>query len=538
MSDFHDWLPFGPGGEKKMRLDRQRLLLALKSGSTRPQDVQELLQQTSIGLELEPEPTRKPPTTAINHTINRFWVRAKKRNPITPNQLKIFKSKAWKKQLDWIGPVYRIPKAKGLKRYVCPLPIALLIKPMLGSKDDPTDDFPALTEKLARLQFEKVTKDLKYNFGYWYAKRKSRPRKSVYDLIKYELPGPDIEWANFDIMPMVRSICAGFQPRDPLFGRQWNMDRIHAKDGWAITRGHGAQVFVLDHGFQLNHPDLIARSRKRLGRNLDDMSPPGDGNPILWHGTACMGVVGASIDNQDNQGNFIGVAGLAGESEIVSLALIQSERSEVVDGIDHAVANHADVISISQDADGWEVDSVIEAIEYAHANGVLICAASGNDGSGQIAFPARHPKVMACGAMDRANRRAVFSNYGPELSVIAPGVNIPTTAPLGGGTGGNDYFYNCYGTSLATPQVAGLAALLISAYPNRLKGHPDRVRAIIEESAEELPGYSYQVATNPNGNTKYPVTKKKRENKTGFGLIDVQHAFALAQVRYGNPTRS
>lgn len=322
------------------------------------------------------------------------------------------------------------------------------------------------------------------------------------------------------------------------------MERIDAQFGWDFTRGQGVTVALLDTGVDLTHPDLRDRFNTHQGFDLANPGGDGTGDPgDFSHGTACAGILGASINNN------IGVAGLAGACQIIPVALGAQGTTDVADGIHKLIQEFVrnikvDVISCSHNfqllGDLDTARALSEAIDLAHSTGVLICVSSGDDGLEQLACPANYPKVMACGSIGKDNQRPRSgSNYGEDhtlggyLSVVAPGEDIFTTARQGqgnqsyGAVPGSDYFNDFSGTSAAAPHVAGLAALLISAYPTQLRGNPDDVRRIIEESAKPLLGYSY------SDFTKRPGTGWNKE--TGFGLISVQRAFEQARGEFGPP---
>jgi subtilisin family serine protease len=330
-------------------------------------------------------------------------------------------------------------------------------------------------------------------------------------------------------MPLAKTACASFQVDDPLYKDQWNLHRIKAEAAWSIATGDGVKVIVLDEGCDLGHPDLRAQFLTQ-GINLGTMAPPGACNPGVSHGTACAGIVGASINNQ------LGIAGLAGECELIPVAIVRGSTSEIKDAIEYALDQKAVVLSFSHDDPKWETDELNEEIAQA-AKQLVICAAAGNGTAQSLSYPAKHPDVIACGAVNRDprgnddERRRPSSNCGDGLSVVAPGEDILTTFNRNDGKLGpkNEYGY-LSGTSAATPHVAGLAALLISAYKRHLRPNPQEVRRIIQESAEELPWYSYKDMT------KDPHGKKGWDFETGFGLINVKRAFAQADSEFGTPS--
>ena len=527
-----------------MLLDTTYLLISFKKPQKRSK-VENLLEQSKIGLVLEDakqvtESGLEDQRLRINHTTTDFWVATPEHTAITDEQIKMLGSKEWKARLVWIGPVYRLAHIQGLKGMLCPLPTALFVKLGKAVRKSKIPDQKRLTIYLGRSTVKSLNKQSLYRSGYWYAELKHMAEKSVYnlqrELITFYKSGKKralVEKADFDVMPMVKTASAS-HIYDPMYGSQWNLHRINADAGWAVTRGGGVKVVVVDYGCELGHPDLNQRFNSR-GISLEDQSQPGACPNGESHGTACAGILGASINNK-HRGQYEGIAGIAGECELIPVAIVRGTTSEIKDALEYALDQNADVISFSHDDPGWESETLNSEIAKA-AESIVICAAAGNGSANSLSYPAKHPGVMACGAVNKdptnsaREKRRPSSNYGSGLSVVAPGNNIPTTFNTGDGTAGRNYEYGFLsGTSSATPHVAGLAALLISAYPNDLRNNSQEVRRIIEESAEELPDYSYTDMTkDPNG-------IKGWESETGFGLININRAFSQAGNEFGTGT--
>lgn len=543
------------GKNREMEIDPSRLVLSFKKPyrKGRTIDAIQILLQSKKS-ELVPEDLRETykgnledKKLGVNHTKTELWVSSRSGKAISPQQLQLFNSKKWRSLLDWIGPVYRLMDSRDPKGLLCPLPNALLIKAPTTSAGRPRVQSKTLSTNLKKWHFKPLNKTNKYRFGYWYVEQSAKAQDRVYRA-KSEIDAQCatesgkkiLERVAFDSIPLIRP-KAQFSVQDPLFPKQWNLKRIHADVAWTDTRGAGVRVVVMDDGCDLAHPDLRDHFSRNRGVNLENLSPPGACDPNESHGTACAGVLGASINNttSSTRNQYEGIAGLAGECQIIPLAFSRpGSPTELIAGIEYAIDKGVDVISLSHASEGWDTPDVADWIDKAWDAGILICAAADNGGDNSIAYPARHPKVIACGAVDSDpndsdhgtnNSRWVWSNYGNGLSVVAPGVNIVTAWNQGQGSGGSDYSYFFTGTSAAAPHVAGLAALLISAYPNDLRGKPGEIRRIIEESAEELPGYKYiDMNKDPNG-------IKGWNDETGFGLINVQRAFGQAHKEFGRP---
>jgi thermitase len=281
-------------------------------------------------------------------------------------------------------------------------------------------------------------------------------------------------------------------PNDPDGGQQWGPARISAPIAWWVATGAPDVVIaMLDSGIQPDHEDLADRLWANPGE-VPDNGVDGDGNGKVddfqgWHfyhvwngqafvpgednqvaddyghGTHVAGIAGAAFNNN------VGVAGMAGGSRLMAVKVLDEQGdgwySDVVQGIIYAVDNGAQVINLSFGGTSPS-QALQEAVNYAHAHGVLVVAASGNDG-GPVLYPAACEHVLSVTATDQDDNRASFSNYGPEVDVAAPGVSIYSTGWPGDGRADctNGYCRKS-GTSAATPHVAGLAALMWSARPD------------------------------------------------------------------------
>ncbi len=299
-----------------------------------------------------------------------------------------------------------------------------------------------------------------------------------------------------------------------LGGNNWGADLVKAPESWAKGyTGKGVVVAVLDTGVDYNHQDLSSNiwtnSKEIPGNGKDD-----DGNGYIddyygWnfdgnnnstldvngHGTHVSGTI-AGVNNG------YGVTGIAYDSKIMPVKVLDDEGSgsysAIAKGIYYAVDNGADVINLSLGG-GRSNDTLQKAIEYASNKGVIVVMAAGNDGSSQPAYPARYADKygIAVGAVDQKKNLADFSNRAgaKQLTyVTAPGVNIYSTLP------GNEYA-SYSGTSMATPHVAGVVALMLSANPNLSDA---QIRQILAETS----GNTTTQAVNYNVNTS-SVTETK-----------------------------
>ncbi|MCK4333798.1 S8 family serine peptidase [candidate division WOR-3 bacterium] len=260
-----------------------------------------------------------------------------------------------------------------------------------------------------------------------------------------ESAGPDWTLHELDLFP--------YTPNDPFFPYQW--DKVITETNWAWSLSTGSPdvtIALLDSGVDPDHPDLEANLV--AGYNfLDNNANSADDN---GHGTKIAGSAAAKIDNAT------GIAGVAGNTSIMPLKVVNSmgsmARSEEINAILYAADNGAQVINISARFSGPSTAEKA-SVEYAWNKGLFLCASAGNDGCyDPNHYPSAYEHVMSAGASTQEDTRASFSNYGSNVDVYAPGKSVWLTLMDGGyGTG--------TGTSYASPQIAGLAALIWSAYP-------------------------------------------------------------------------
>jgi subtilisin len=219
--------------------------------------------------------------------------------------------------------------------------------------------------------------------------------------------------------------------------------------------GLNAKVAVLDTGVDCSHPDLAGGCLN--GANFASTGPPLDGH---GHGTHVSGIIGA-------RANGVGTIGVAPEATIYAVKVLADNGSGalswVAAGIDWAVANGINVINMSLSASSGSL-ALSDAVAGAQAAGVLVVSAAGNSGCcNTVGYPAKYPGTLAVGAVDVNDVIASFSSTGPEVDISAPGVAVRAPVPTGTCTLCDPSGYKLLsGTSMATPHVAGVGALLMS----------------------------------------------------------------------------
>jgi subtilisin len=264
-------------------------------------------------------------------------------------------------------------------------------------------------------------------------------------------------------------VVTALGPTIPWNIRQINADKVQA----ANITGTGVRVAVIDTGIDYTHPDLAGVYAG--GYNV--LTGTGDPMDDNGHGTHCSGILAATGSSRGIYGTAPGVR-LYG---VKVLAANGSGRmSDVIQGIFWAKNNSMQVASMSLGSSG-NSQALHDAVDEATAGGILIVAAAGNSGvaSGTgdtIGYPAKYDSVLAVAAVNKYHHRAPWSSTGSNLGISAPGVNIQSTIPGAA--------YATYsGTSMATPHVAGVAALVYSAHPNWTNL---QVRQQIERTATPL----------------------------------------------------
>ncbi len=284
-----------------------------------------------------------------------------------------------------------------------------------------------------------------------------------------------------------------YRPNDPLYRHQWHMDQIHMPQAWRLSRGHGAVVAVIDTG-------VAFRDEGEEFRQVPDLEGTGfvdgydfvdnDQDPFDYHGhgTHVSGTIAQTTNNN------LGVTGVAFESRIMPLRVLNRQGygswGDIADAIRYAADNGADVINMSL---GGPIPSLAiwNAVRYARGKGVVVVAAAGNTGRRGVQYPGALANVVGVSAIRYDEQLTWYSSWGPQIDIAAPGGDVRVdqngdgmmdgvlqNTILPGSPAENDYLlFN--GTSMASPHVAGVAALVVSQGVTR----PAAVERIMERTA-------------------------------------------------------
>ncbi len=337
---------------------------------------------------------------------------------------------------------------------------------------------------------------------------------------------------------------------DPYYRYQWHYPAINLPQTWDLSKGDGVIVAVIDTGVYLAHPDLSSqliagydfianRDSARDGNGIDNNpDDPGDSDipgASSWHGTHVAGTIAALTNNA------IGGAGVAPNAKIMPLRALGKNGGtsyDIIQAVRYAArlsndsntlpAQKADVINLSL---GGSSSSAAEQAVYAAARnaGVIIVAAAGNEATSSPFYPAAYPEVISVSATRYTGTLASYSNYGNTISVAAPGGELSNDDNSDGqkdgvlstvaddSSGSRQPSYRLFeGTSMASPHVAGVIALMKSAYPALSASDVDQ---LLQSCA----------ITNK-------ATSCNRDNQLGYGQIDAYRAVSEALKLAGGGT--
>lgn len=303
---------------------------------------------------------------------------------------------------------------------------------------------------------------------------------AVADMVKASWPG--IEISHVDGIGGVADV-----PNDPSFPSQYALRNtgqtggvvgadIRAVGAWDIAAGNSSIVIgVLDSGVS-PHPELEGRILPGFNVPLQTTATA----DVCNHGTHVAGIMAAA------RGNSLGIAGVCGDAKLLPVVTVNpcsGLESWVADAIVWAVDQGADILNMSLQYNVGS-DYLRAAVQYAAAQGIPMVCATGNQ-NGAVAFPARWPETIAVASVTAFNVRASSSNYGPEVDIAAPGDSIYSLNSSGAYTLKS-------GTSMATPHITGVLALMRSANPTMTD---DALRAAVTGTARDIGAAGWDIYT-------------------------------------------
>lgn len=308
--------------------------------------------------------------------------------------------------------------------------------------------------------------------------RKSTVVKKIYQIPKYKLHKQ---------LSDIKSLqCEADETPERV---NWAGAILNIPEVWKLTQGDGIKVAILDTGIDRDHQDLkeaIIDAEDFTGDGIEDE----DG-----HGTHCAGIVGARL-------NGVGFIGVAPKSQLMIGKVLDNDGSGtdswVTEGIYWAVESGADIISMSLGGPISDPE-LYKAIQFAHFYGRHVICAAGNEGAlgrNTIGYPGRYGGVITVAAHDMNGNPSGFSSTGGEVDVMAPGSNIWSTYKHGS-------YAELSGTSMATPFVAGLAALIAS------KHKAVQSNSTPLDNSEDMKQHLLRMASHPGFH----------DNKTGYGPL-------------------
>lgn len=275
-------------------------------------------------------------------------------------------------------------------------------------------------------------------------------------------------------------------PPQPSQTIPWGIARIKANTIWTPPpspyRGLGINVAILDTGIDLNHADLQAN----IQGNVNIMTPTKSGDDDNGHGTHVAGII-AAVDNN------VGVVGVGPQIYLYAVKVLDRRGSgwlsDIIAGLDWCIRNNIQVINMSLGSSG-DNQSFYDAILKVYQADIIQVVAAGNNGQkgGAVDYPAKYPQTIAVSAVAKnlsitsGVSFASFSSYGPEVDLTAPGASILSTY-------NNGYYTTLSGTSMATPHVAGVVALVLATKTSTI-WTPDSMLSYLQSKAENV-GLSY-----------------------------------------------
>jgi type VII secretion-associated serine protease mycosin len=275
---------------------------------------------------------------------------------------------------------------------------------------------------------------------------------------------PNVAYAepSYRVHVVNEGVVAAVGVNDPMTAGQYSLDQMRVRDAWALSKGGSGVVAVLDTGVQANHPDLSGRVLAGYDFANDDSNAADDNG----HGTWVAGIIAA----KPNDG--YGIAGISWSDRILPVKIMTREgtgsTSDLIAGIRWAADHGATVINMSVGGFPYS-QGVQDAITYAWNKGIVLVGAAGNNNRDEKFYPASMANVVSVSATQVNDEFSHWSSYGDAVDVSAPGSSVQTTnctvcTYAEHNTWGSHTYIS--GTSFATPNVAGVVALIRARNPS------------------------------------------------------------------------
>lgn len=298
--------------------------------------------------------------------------------------------------------------------------------------------------------------------------------------IKRYLPDYEIIESRNDLKISREGTLESFEdPYNPYWDEQWGLKKVRADEAWQKATGKNVVVAIIDGGVDASHRDFMNSFVDGYDPVTESIIKSGESRSYDPHGTHVAGIVAA------NKNDHYGIAGLAPDALIMPIPIFQPNfigDFYVAKGVKWAVDNGANILQNSWGGPGFS-NVLKDAFDYALKNDVVVVVSTGNTYIDENwGFPNTIPGVIGVGSSNVNDEISTFSSRGDSVSVVAPGEKILSTVP-----GGWTYMQ---GTSMASPFVSALAALLLEKYPDAT---PYQIRKMIENSAvdvDEINGFS------------------------------------------------